>query len=79
MERACLAVVMAAAMLGCVTGAPNIVWFVADDAGYYDFGSNNPNITTGNISRLKEEGLFLNQSYVLPMCTPTRSAFLTGR
>ena len=79
MGRLCLMALLTLALMSSVRGAKHIVWFLADDAGYYDFESNEPNMKTPNIRKLREDGLFLNQSYVLPMCTPTRAAFLTGR
>lgn len=60
-------------------GPPNIVFIMVDDAGWRDFGSHDDLMRTPNITKLKEEGLFLNQSYTLPMCLPARAAALTGR
>ncbi len=59
--------------------APNIVLIMADDAGWGDFQDHDELMVTPNIFKLKEEGLFLNQSYTNPICLPTRSALLTGR
>eukprot|EP00640_Fibrocapsa_japonica_P000650 CAMPEP_0113938188 /NCGR_PEP_ID=MMETSP1339-20121228/4598_1 /TAXON_ID=94617 /ORGANISM="Fibrocapsa japonica" /LENGTH=613 /DNA_ID=CAMNT_0000941181 /DNA_START=341 /DNA_END=2182 /DNA_ORIENTATION=+ /assembly_acc=CAM_ASM_000762 len=36
-------------------------------------------IATPNIDRLASEGIVLDSHYVLPVCTPTRSALLTGK
>ena len=36
-------------------------------------------IPTPNIDRLATEGIILNNYYVQPICTPTRSALMTGR
>ena len=36
-------------------------------------------IPTPNIDYLAREGMVLNNYYVLPSCTPTRSALMTGR
>ena len=59
--------------------APNIVLILADDAGWGDFQGHDEFMVTPNIFKLKEEGLFLNQSYSMPICLPARSALLTGR
>ena len=59
--------------------APNIVLILADDAGWGDFQGHDELMVTPNIFKLKEEGLFLNQSYSMPICLPARSALLTGR
>ncbi|KAL8600312.1 hypothetical protein ACOMHN_060930 [Nucella lapillus] len=50
---------------------PNIIFIAADDAGYADFQSNDPLMATPNVRALREDGVFLNQSYVLPMCAPS--------
>ncbi|XP_013421298.1 arylsulfatase B [Lingula anatina] len=57
---------------------PNIVFIVADDLGFNDVGFNNPDILSPNIDKLASEGVILDQSYVHPVCTPSRSAFMTG-
>ena len=59
--------------------APNIVLILADDAGWGDFQGHDELMVTPNIFKLKEEGLFLNQSYSMPICLPARAALLTGR
>ncbi|GFO32832.1 arylsulfatase b-like, partial [Plakobranchus ocellatus] len=43
-----------------------------------DIGFNNPDIISPNINQLAQTGLILNHSYVQPMCSPSRSAFMTG-
>jgi len=58
---------------------PNIVVIVADDLGYNDVSWHNPDILSPNLARLAKEGLVLEQSYVQPICTPTRSALMSGR
>ncbi|XP_013399823.1 arylsulfatase B [Lingula anatina] len=58
--------------------SPHIVFIVADDLGWNDVGFRNPAIKTPNINRLANNGVVLNQSYVQPWCSPSRSAFLTG-
>nr|XP_037275731.1 arylsulfatase B-like [Rhipicephalus microplus] len=59
--------------------SPHIILIVADDLGWNDVSWNNHKMHTPNLERLAREGVILNQSYVLPTCTPTRAALLTGR
>jgi arylsulfatase A-like enzyme len=58
---------------------PNIVFLFADDLGWGDVGFNDGDIRTPNIDRLAAGGVRLDQFYVLPVCTPSRAALLTGR
>jgi arylsulfatase A-like enzyme len=60
---------------------PNIIFIMADDLGYGDlscYGSRQ--IATPNLDRLAGNGIRLTQAYAAaPMCTPSRTAFMTGR
>ena len=70
------------------SSAPNIILIVADDLGYNDVSWHNPDILSPHLhrhilwfllnipalTRFATEGLRLEQAYVLPICTPTRSA-----
>ena len=47
-------------------------------SGFNDVGFRNADVITPNIDSLAREGMILSQSYVQPLCTPSRSAFLTG-
>jgi arylsulfatase A-like enzyme len=59
---------------------PNIVIFLADDAGWGDYGfSGNTQVATPNIDRIARGGASLDRFYVQPVCAPTRAEFLTGR
>lgn len=58
---------------------PNIVLIVADDLGWNDVGYHNPEIRTPHMDRLVATGVDLDQFYVMPQCTPTRVALMTGR
>ncbi|XP_067949029.1 arylsulfatase B-like [Watersipora subatra] len=51
---------------------------MADDLGWNDVGFHNPKVITPNINALKAKGIELTQSYVTPVCSATRSAFMTG-
>ena len=63
------------------TGAPpNIVLILVDDMGYTGVGCfGNRHVATPNIDRLATEGAKLTSAYVMPQCTPTRAALLTGQ
>jgi len=58
---------------------PNIVIILADDLGWADIGFRGSDIETPNLDRLAAEGIHLERLYVMPICTPTRSALLTAR
>jgi arylsulfatase A-like enzyme len=77
---------LAAALLGVArAGAaaaperPNIVYLLLDDLGWKDVGYHGGEIKTPNLDRLATSGARLEQFYVMPVCTPTRAALLTGR
>ncbi|XP_052090818.1 arylsulfatase B-like [Mytilus californianus] len=57
---------------------PHIVFIVADDLGWNDIGFHNPDIISPNIDKLAYGGMILNQSYVQPVCSPSRNSFMTG-
>src|SRR5437868_11024798 len=60
---------------------PNIVFVLVDDMGYADLGCMGAkDIKTPNIDRLASEGLKFTDFYAnAPVCTPTRTGFITGR
>lgn len=57
---------------------PNILIIVADDLGFTDIAPFGGNIETPNLSKLSNEGVKFSGFHVLPTCSPTRSALLTG-
>ena len=59
---------------------PNIVIFLADDAGWGDYShSGNRQVSTPNIDSIATAGVSLDRFYVCSVCSPTRAEFLTGR
>ncbi len=64
----------------CLTAAPpNVVWFVVDDMSP-NFGCyGEKTIATPNVDRLAAEGTRFTNAYVTaPVCSPCRSALITG-
>lgn len=61
------------------TTRPHIILFLADDLGWGDVGYHGSKIKTPHIDSLAEKGTQLNRFYVMPVCSPTRGALLTGR
>jgi N-acetylgalactosamine-6-sulfatase len=59
---------------------PNIIFILLDDQGWGDAGSfGHPYMKTPAIDRLVREGARFTQFYVAnPVCSPSRTAFLTG-
>lgn len=58
---------------------PNIVYILADDAGYGDFGAyGQKQIETPNIDALAKDGMLFTQHYTMPVCAPTRYSLMTG-
>ena len=59
---------------------PNVVVFLADDAGRGDYGVNgNPDVRTPHVDSLARDGVSLKWFFVQPVCAPTRAELLTGR
>ena len=62
---------------------PNILFILADNTGYGDFGvyggGELRGAPTPRIDQLAAEGLRLTQFLVEPSCTPSRAALMTGR
>ena len=61
------------------TTKPNILLIVADDLGWSDVGWHGGFGKTPNLDELVHEGIELDQHYVQPVCTPTRTALMSGR
>jgi len=62
---------------------PNILYVLIDDVSFGTMGNRTLNYVTGidtpNINKFADEGLSLMRMYTEPSCTPTRTAFMTGR
>lgn len=64
--------------LSLANNKPNIVLVLADDVGINDVSWNNPRGSTPYLGKLAQSGIILDNAYSLPVCTPSRSALLTG-
>ena len=58
---------------------PNVVFIIADDLGWADVAFHGGSAPTPHLDRLVATGLELTQHYVAPVCSPTRTALMTGR
>lgn len=59
---------------------PNVVVLLADDAGWGDYSFNgNRQLATPHIDAIARSGAHFDRFFVQPVCSPTRSEFLTGR
>ena len=60
---------------------PNFVVIFCDDLGYGDLGCyGNPTIATPHLDKMAAEGMKFTQFYAMGAeCSPSRTAFLTGR
>ena len=59
---------------------PNVIFILADDLGWGDLGCyGHPHIRTPHLDRLARQGTLFTQFYVNgSVCSPTRTAFMTG-
>jgi arylsulfatase B len=73
------------ALVGLVGGVapagtkPHILFIVADDHGFHDCSFTGSHVQTPTIDKLRSEGIALEQHYVQKVCSPTRTAIMTGR
>ncbi len=59
---------------------PNIVMIMSDDLGYEVIGANGgTSYATPRLDGMAENGMRFEEGHVLPLCTPTRVALMTGK
>ena len=62
-----------------IPSRPNVIFVVTDDSCFGDLSCyGNRFFKTPNMDRLHDESIRLNDFHVAPMCTPSRSQFMTG-
>lgn len=69
-----------AAPAGTQPAKPNIIFILADDAGYGDVGfTGQKRFSTPNIDKFAREGMTMTQHYAgVPVCAPSRATLMTG-
>ena len=68
-----------AAQVAPPEGAPNVLLVLIDDAGFGNPSTFGGPIETPNYTRVANQGLRYNRFHVTAVCSPTRSALITGR
>ncbi len=59
---------------------PNIIFVLVDDLGYADVGFNGSKwFETPTLDALAKESLVLDNAYMYPTCSPSRTAIFTGK
>jgi uncharacterized sulfatase len=62
------------------TDKPNILLILTDDQGWATLGCyGSKKVPTPHLDRLAGDGVRFTDAYVMPQCTPTRAALLTGQ
>lgn len=59
---------------------PNILFILTDDQGWATLGCyGSKKVPTPHLDRLARDGVRFTDAYVMPQCTPTRAALLSGQ
>lgn len=58
---------------------PNVIYILVDDFGVGDVSYNGSEIQTPNLDQMTKDGVELDRFYAFPICSPTRTALMTGR
>ncbi|XP_053232998.1 arylsulfatase I [Podarcis raffonei] len=69
----------AAAASAALARPPHLIFILTDDQGFHDVGYHGSDIQTPTLDRLAAEGVKLENYYIQPICTPSRSQLITGR
>lgn len=77
--RRLLSLALPAIALPALAAKPNILFIVADDLGWADVGWHGSALKTPQMDKLVAGGVELDRHYVQPVCTPTRTALMSGR
>ena len=59
---------------------PNVIIILADDYGWTDWeGGGSTFYETPNLNAFKDDGMYFSQAYAHPLCSPSRSALMSGK
>ena len=56
-----------------------MIFILADDYGFNDIGYHGSEIKTPQMDQLSSDGIRLQNYYVQPICTPSRSQLMSGK
>jgi arylsulfatase A-like enzyme len=81
MKRLIFSLLLVFAAASATVARPNFIFVLIDDMGYGDLSCyGNQRVRTENLDRLAREGIRFTQFYVAaPICSPSRTALLTGQ
>lgn len=71
--------IVAPSSFGAAPERPNVLLIVADDLGWRDVGWHGGPFKTPVLDGLVKTGVELDRHYAQPVCSPTRTALLSGR
>lgn len=76
-----VAVVLLSSVSATAADRPNFIFIFADDLGWGDLGAyGHPHLKTPNLDEMASEGVLLTNFYVAnPVCSPSRTAVMTGQ
>jgi arylsulfatase I/J len=72
-------VLLSFSTVDCKKKQPNVLFILADDLGWRDFSFHGSEIPTPTIDSFANGGVKLDNYYVQPVCSPTRTAIMTGK
>ena len=74
-----LVILLAVTSVQSSQSRPNIVFILSDDQGYHDIGYHGSEFPTPHLDTLAMSGVRLENYYVQPVCSPSRSQLMTGK
>ena len=74
-----LVILLAVTSVQSSQSRPNIVFIMSDDQGYHDIGYHGSEFPTPHLDTLAMSGVRLENYYVQPVCSPSRSQLMTGK